>query len=553
MSSKSPASARADTAVDLPAESATRTDLGMRMGSGEWVDLEPLPLTLEAVAGETVARLSGTPVAAMATARVMRAAQAFFELPERSRVGGEVLQAPSAAARKAHDQSLQRKTITAWLDRDTRLMRILYKEIVLRFHADTPQKTRAAILRDTGLKVRSRNPLVPDQYILSDDEHHHPGEALVKLAARLATLDEVAFAAPNFVSQFRRSLPATVSTPPAKQWHLRTIGAAKAWKLTRGKRAVVIAVLDDGVDVEHPELRGNVLRNPDPDETRDLCGRDFYLPEDDADHFNPRPKRFRAPFDQMGGNDVHGTPCAGVAVGRGPRAYGIAPNCRLLPVKIFHADDFASESQVADAIRYAATFADVISCSWGGAKSPDIEFALQDARRFGRKGKGAVVVCAAGNDGANEIDYPASDPNALAIGASTDKDELAGYSNRGPQICVVAPSNGGARGIFTTDISIPGRGFNPGTAGDATGLYCDDFGGTSSATPLVAGLCGLLLSLKPQLAPEDVRKLLTGSAKKIGPASAYKTNGHSNRYGFGRIDAGKAVAAAKAWKPKKPG
>jgi subtilisin family serine protease len=117
----------------------------------------------------------------------------------------------------------------------------------------------------------------------------------------------------------------------------------------------------------------------------------------------------------------------------------------------------------------------------------------------------------------------------------------------------VAPSNGGTRGIFTTDVSIPGRGFNPGTAGDAKGLYCDDFGGTSSATPLVAGLCGLLLSLKPQLAPDDVRKLLIGTAKKIGPASAYKANGHSNRYGFGRIDAGKAVAAAKAWKPKKPG
>lgn len=554
MSSKPSAHARAGAvAVDPPAESATRTDLGLRMGSGEWVDLEPLPLTLEAVAGETVARLSGTPVAAMATARVMRAAQAFFELPERSRVGGEVLEPPRAAVRRAHDQSLQRKTITAWMDRDTRLMRILYKEIVLRFEADTPQKTRSAILRDTGLKVRARNPLVPDQYILSDDEHRHPGEALVKLAAQLSTLDEVAFAAPNFVSQFRRSLPAAASTPPAKQWHLRTIGAAKAWKFTRGKRAVVIAVLDDGIDVEHPELRANVLRCPDPDEARDLCGRDFYLPDDDADHFNPRPKRFRAPFDQMGGNDVHGTPCAGVAVGRGPRAYGIAPNCRLLPVKIFHADDFAAESQVADAIRYAATFADVVSCSWGGAKSPDIEFALQDARRFGRKGKGAIVVCAAGNDGVNEVDYPASDPNAIAVGASTDKDELAGYSNRGAQICVVAPSSGGTRSIFTTDVSIPGRGFNPGKTGDANGLYCDDFGGTSSATPLVAGLCGLMLSLKPQLAPEDVRKLLASTAKKIGPASAYKANGHSNRYGFGRIDAGKAVAAAKAWKAKKPG
>lgn len=553
MSPRPSAQTRPGTAVDMPVESATRTDLGMRMGSGEWVDLEPLALTLESFAGETVARLSGTPVAAMATARVMRAAQAFFELPERSRVGGEVLETSNAATRKAHDQSLQRKTITAWLDRETRLMRILYKEIVLRFQPEVAQKTRAAILRDSGLKVRMRNPLVPDQYILSDDDHRYPGEALVKLAAQLSVLDEVAFAAPNFVSQFRRSLPATASTPPAKQWHLRTIGASKAWKLTRGKRAVVIAVLDDGIDVEHPELRGNVLRNPDPDEVRDLCGRDFYLPDDDADHFNPRPKRFRAPFDQMSGNDVHGTPCAGVAAGRGPRAYGIAPNCRVLPVKIFHADDFAAESQVADAIRYAAQFADVISCSWGGAKSPDIEFALQDARRLGRKGKGAVVVCAAGNDGVNEVDYPATDPNAIAVGASTDKDELAAYSNRGPQICVVAPSDGGTRGIFTTDVSIPGRGFNPGATGDANGLYCDDFGGTSSATPLVAGLCGLMLSLKPQLTPDDVRKLLTSTAKKIGAASAYKTNGHSNRYGFGRIDAGKAVAAAKAWKPKKPG
>ncbi|MEQ1766437.1 MAG: S8 family serine peptidase, partial [Methylotenera sp.] len=346
----------------------------------------------------------------------------------------------------------------------------------------------------------------------------HPGEELVRLAARLCTLDEVAFAAPNFVSQFRRSAPAAMGTPSSKQWHLRLIGAGKAWQTTRGKRAVTIAVLDDGIDVEHPELRGNILRNPDPDEPRDLCGRDFYLPDDDIDHFNPRPKRFRAPFEQMSGNDIHGTCCAGVAVGRGPRGYGIAPNCRLLPVKVFHADDLASESQVADAIRYAAAFADVISCSWGGAKSPDIEFALQDARRMGRKGRGTVVVCATGNEAHARVDYPASDLNAIAVGASTDADELADYSNRGPQVCVVAPSNGGTRAIFTTDVSTPGRGFNIGdtAAGGADGLFTNDFGGTSSATPLVAGLCGLLLSLKPEMTVEEVRAALIASTKKIG-------------------------------------
>jgi hypothetical protein len=543
----------ADPAEHAPmiVETATRSDVGLRMANGEWIDLDRLPLSLEAVDGETVAHLSGTAVAAMATGRVMRAAQTFFEVPSRG-----AAKAPTAArarsATRALGNVLERKTITAYMDRETQLMRILYKEIVLRFKPQASAKARSAILRDSGLTLHTRNAIVPDQMILTDTGMRHPGEELVRLAAQLSTLDEVAFAAPNFVSQFRRSAPVKVGTPSSKQWHLRLIGAGKAWQATRGKRAITIAVLDDGIDVEHPELRGNILRNADPDEPRDVCGRDFYLPDDDVDHFNPRPKRFRAPFEQMSGNDIHGTPCAGVAVGRGPRAYGLAPNCRLLPVKVFHADDLASESQIADAIRYAAAFADVISCSWGGAKSPDIEFALQDARRFGRKGRGAVVVCATGNEAHNRIDYPASDPNAIAVGASTDADELADYSNRGPQVCVVAPSNGGTRAIFTTDVSTPGRGFNIGdtAAGGADGLFTNDFGGTSAATPLVAGLCGLMLSLKPDMTAEEVRAALIASAKKIGPASAYKANGHSNRFGYGRIDAAKAVAQVKASKAR---
>lgn len=548
------------TATPAVVETAPRSDLGMRMADGAWVDLQALPLTLEAIDGTTVAQLSGTPTAAMATARVMRAAQAFFELPSHAPLAAPAPARPSAAATRtavrakaatrALGDVLERKTISAYLDRETQLMRILYKQVVLRFKPGTPQKMRNAIIRESGLRLFAENPLAPDQVTLSDDMKLHPGEALVRLAAKLSTLDEVAFASPDFISQYRRSAPAATGAPSAKQWHLKLIGATQAWKLTRGKRDIVVAVLDDGIDVEHPELRANVLRNPDPDEPRDLCGRDFYLPDDDADHFNPRPKRFRAPFEEMAGNDIHGTCCAGVAVGRGPKAYGLAPNCRLLPVKVFHADDLASDSRVADAIRYAAHFADVISCSWGGAKSPDIEYALRDARAIGRKGRGAVVVCATGNDERKQVGYPASDPNAMAIGASTDAEDLAWYSNTGAQVCVVAPSNGGTRGIFTTDVSTPGRGFNIGAAaaGGADGLFASEFGGTSSATPLVAGLCALILSLKPEMTPDDVRGILIASAKKIGPASAYKANGHSNRFGHGRIDAAKAVALAKAWK-----
>ena len=84
---------------------------------------------------------------------------------------------------------------------------------------------------------------------------------------------------------------------------------------------MIVAVLDDGVDLEHPNLRGRVWRNPDQTDP-DSCGRDFFIPDDHPDHFNPRPKRFRFPFDEMAGNDIHGTPCAGVvgAAGRMPSA-----------------------------------------------------------------------------------------------------------------------------------------------------------------------------------------------------------------------------------------
>ena len=331
------------------------------------------------------------------------------------------------------------------------------------------------------------------------------------------------------------------------------MGAAEAWRTTRGSPAITIAIVDDGIDVAHPDLRANIRRRPDRGERRDLYGRDFFLRDTDAGHFDPRPKRFRAPFEQMSGNDIHGTCCAGIAAARGPHAYGIAPRCRILPVKIFHADDLAPDAHVADAIRYAARYADVLSCSWSGPRSPDVEFALRDAMARGRAGRGAIVVGASGNEDETRVGYPASDPNVIAVGASTDRELSAWYSNRGVQLWVVAPSNGGALAVFTSDVSADGRGFNTGTqtAGGRDGLCTNDFGGTSSAAPLVAGLCALLLSIDKTLTLAQIRAVLKATSRKIGPASAYDPNGHSTRYGYGRIDAAAAVAlAAKTGRAK---
>ena len=441
----------------------------------------------------------------------------------------------------------------AFRDAASGLVHVVYHELVVRFASGLAKKTRDAILKARGFKVRRMNPFVPEQVIVHHPENKYPADQLIEIANEWTELDEIIVAAPNFVSQFQRE--AVFKIRP-EEWHLDNKGATgtvagedvdirDAWAITRGKPSVVVAVLDDGVDVEHPNLKSRVWRNPkkaDPDQV----GRDFFLRPDHPDHFNPRPKLFRAPFDQMAGNDIHGTPCAGViaAAGVDGGSTGAAPGCRVLPVKIFHADDLAPAEHVANAIRYAAGIAQILSCSWSGPTSPDIELALEDVNR-GRDGRGVMVFCASGNEN-RAVGFPARDPNAIAVGASTDQARRAGYSNVGSQLAVVAPSSGGVQGIFTTDVSVENRGFNVGVAasGGEDGLHTNDFGGTSSATPLVAGVAALMLSVNPNLSASAARDILTSTADKIG--IGYDANGHSTRFGFGRVNAGKAVAKAKA-------
>lgn len=456
--------------------------------------------------------------------------------------------------------------VAIYRERSSGLLQVLHHEILLQFAPTLDLAARRRFLERHDLLPKYNARLGAAQVVVSPRDPGCRGDALIAFADALNREPQLVFAAPDFVSQFSRSARRPLADRPSDaQWHLALIGAAEAWTQTRGTHDITIAILDDGVDIDHPELSPNIHRRPVRGEKRDLYGRDFTLGPRAAGHYDPRPKAFDDASNDTLWNDIHGTACAGVAAGTGPRAYGIAPQCRLLPVKIFRAlpsavdphgeHAMARDSDVAAAIRYAALAAgaDILSCAWAG---PDrlarvLAPAFRDARREGRGGRGTIVVCAAGNHAQKRVAYPASDDSAIAVGASTDADALARYSNTGPELCVVAPSDGGKRAIFTTDVSTPGRGYNPGdeAKGGADALFCNNFSGTSSATALVAGLCGLLLSLKPAMTPDDVRAVLTSTAKKIGAASAYKANGHSNRYGHGRIDAAKAVAATQAWAP----
>lgn len=139
----------------------------------------------------------------------------------------------------------------------------------------------------------------------------------------------------------------------------RRCSCARGWaKVDGGKPAIVIAIIDDGIDLNHPDLKANIWTNPSRT-ARDRHGRDFV---DDSDRYNPNPKVFNTPFDDTDTNDIHGTPCAGVgaAVGNNRKGVvGIAWNCRLMAVKILAGPSLAPNDRLADAIRYAAQHADV--------------------------------------------------------------------------------------------------------------------------------------------------------------------------------------------------
>jgi len=294
-----------------------------------------------------------------------------------------------------------------------------------------------------------------------------------------------------------------------------------------GSPNITIAVIDNGFDLSHPDLNSNIVK------PYDLWNDSSHITQGD-----PR-------FD-------HGTPCASVAIApaTGTGMVGVAPNAKFMPINGTSYGWRATEKMFDYCIQNKA---DIISCSWG---SVDPAFDLDDIKKAaihkaatqGRNGKGCIIVYAGGNEGENYLNFYAQHPNVIAVAASTSKDEHATYSNKGSQITVCAPSNGDWPIIAARASWDEGTPFQVGPRrywfdGVSRGDKYKHFGGTSSAAPLVAGVCALILSANPELTSAEVKQILMRTADKIGNPSDYM-NGYSNKFGYGRINADKAVAEA---------
>ena len=380
------------------------------------------------------------------------------------------------------------------------------------------------------------------------------GDAALRGAAALEKRVEVRSATPLLARQlFAHAAP---NDPLfAQQWHLKNTGqgggtagsdvnVVNVWDTRQGS-GVRIAIVDDGLEVTHPDLAANV----------DLVNdRDFNGLDDD-----PSP----------GADNFHGTACAGVAAARGNNALGVsgvAPLATLVGLKLIAAP--TTDADEADAFAFKSDLIHIKSNSWGpydsaygtGGPGPLSQAAMLDAVTNGRGGKGTIFLWAAGNgngsgDDSNYDGWAAS-PLAIAVSAITEKDRSAWYSEPGVNILVCAPSSGGTLGITTTDrTGAVGYNEDGGTVEhpDHADLdYTNTFGGTSSATPAVAGVIALMLEANPALTYRDVQEILVRTATKNDAFDgSWITNGagfhFSDLYGAGRVNAQAAVNMAVTW------
>jgi len=196
-----------------------------------------------------------------------RAFRAFFEIDR----GTRAARTGSAKLAKAAKPAQKGPPPTVVREAETGLVRTFHREIVVRFAPKVSASRKKRILAKWDLAVRRVNTYIPDQIVAYDAKKTRDGDQLVNIANDCARMEEVRFATPNFVSEYRRQ---AIPTIPTGQWHLHNKGtvagqlagedvdARDAWNITRGKSSIVVAVLDDGVDIDHPTLKSRIWKNP---------------------------------------------------------------------------------------------------------------------------------------------------------------------------------------------------------------------------------------------------------------------------------------------------
>jgi len=399
-----------------------------------------------------------------------------------------------------------------------------------------------------GADVKSEMRTLAGQFFLLKSD----SKSTQSLVTELENLSEVAYAEPNYIykaiagtqslesmlaGSHREVMNAGAPTDPlyGKLWGLNNTGsnepdrnggqsgtrgvagadvdAEKSWSITRGSKKVVIAVIDTGIDYNHPDLKNNIWINE-----KEIAGNGIdddgngYI--DDIHGWNAQGKN----GNPMDGN-AHGTHCAGTIGAEHNNGIGVAgvmDDVTLMGVKFLSDEGSGTLADAVEAIDYATKMnVDIMSNSWGGGGySKSLEDAIKAARN-----KGIVFVAAAGNDNSNNDSrpsYPATYQveNVISVASHTAQDTLSSFSNFGKR---------------TVHVAAPGSNILSTTPNSEYKV----FSGTSMATPHVSGVIGLLVAENGRIPVQELRERLMGTST---PAAAYRrttvAGGRVNTYNF---------------------
>jgi len=296
------------------------------------------------------------------------------------------------------------------------------------------------------------------------------------------------------------------------------VDAAEAWDIETGStNQIIVAVIDGGVDVNHPDLTNNILRD-----AGGIVGYDFV----DDDDLYP----VGGVFPDWG----HGTHVAGLIAAEGNNAQGISgvcPECKIMPIRVLGAGG-GSWADLALSIQYAVdNGADIINMSLGAASAPS---SIQDVIN-NAYAQGVTLVAAAGNSFNYGSEYPAAFDNIISVASSTNEDQKSSFSTYHETVDVLSPGSDTLStlpaGAFLADYCSDQ---NHGTDSDGYG-YCS---GTSMASPVDAGVAGLILAKDPSLTPAEVEIILEATSDKI---AVTQTGQYAGLLGAGRVNAYNAV------------
>jgi len=299
------------------------------------------------------------------------------------------------------------------------------------------------------------------------------------------------------------------------QWGLDTVNAYEAWDITNGTHAVVVAVLDTGIDWTHPDIAPNIWTDANGYHGYNFISNNRIPMDDNVNSYDGSTWIANT-------NTYHGTHVAGVVGAVMDNSIGIAglAQVRLMAVKVMNDSGEGTDSTVASGIRWAVDpnndgdttdGADIITMSLGVDGTSTV---LREAVRYASENE-VVMVAASGNSGSSYISYPAAYPQVIAVGAIDSSEARASFSNYGSGLDVVAP---GVQ-IYSTQ---GGGGYQ-------------SLSGTSTAAPFVAGVAALMLTINPALTPVEVGTHINVTSRDIS------RTGYDTMTGWGIVDAFAAV------------